>query len=313
MTKEERKKVTNDQINRFFASYYPNWRLQQILTTEKILQEKFTFYSTIISETKQADDDTGEYTIAQEITNGLLFDAISICIQYIEDLFALLKAGENKNFFIKNIITYDAGKIENFIRQKSNTEKLCKLFYFPFYEEEFEEKTEKVYREGLKLLSDWTAEIKDFHRKHHFFYKQYKHGLTVALRPYNRYNSDQLEKCKNNNFPPYLATFDNLAPEKLKDKKERIDGYLMMPCFTENIRPHLIELIKEDNLARYVFPPKETDIEVIKNIAYKVRDCMSIFSNNLLATVQDVSPYKLYMPQEKGFVCSFSFDKLKEK
>lgn len=86
-----------------------------------------------------------------------------------------------------------------------------------------------------------------------------------------------------------------------------------MPCFTENVRPHLIELIKEDNLARYVFPPRETDIQVIKEIAYKVRDCINIFSNNLLVTVQDSTPYKLHIPQEKGLVCSFSFDELKEK
>lgn len=314
MTKEERKKVTNDQINRFFTSYYPNWRLQQILTTEKILQERFTFYSPIISETKQFDDDTGDSTIAQEITNGLFFDAISVCVQYIEDLFALLKAGENKQLFIKNIITYDAGKIENFIKQKANVEKLCKLFYFPFYEDEWEDEANgKTYRESINLLFEWVEEIKEFHKKHQFFYKQYKHGLTVALRPYNRYNEEQLKKAKNNDFAPYLAAFDNLSPTKLKDKKERIDGYLMMPCFTENTRPHLQELMREDNLVRYVFPPRETTIDVIKNIAYKVRDCINIFGNNICVSVQDSTPFKLQLPAEKGMVYQFDFEELTEK
>src|SRR5689334_21071326 len=197
MNKEERKNVTRDQIERFFASYFPNWRFVQILATEKLLNEKFSFYPSIISDAKQSDDPTGDSTIAQEITNGLLFDAIANCIQYIEDLFALLKAGENKDFFIRHIITYHAGKVEKFIERKHTEEKICNLFYFPFFDEEFDDKKKyKVYRDSISRLCEWIDEIKEFYSKHQFFYKQYKHGLTVALRPYGRYSQEQIEESK---------------------------------------------------------------------------------------------------------------------
>lgn len=314
MNKDQRSKVTRDQIENFFASYFPSWRFQQILTIEKLLQEKFSFYPSIISETKQSDDITGDSTIAQEITNGLLFEAISNSVQYIEDLFALLKAGENKDFFIKNIITYDAGKIENFIKQNAKEEKICRLFYFPYFNEKFDdEHLFSAYTNSISMLSLWINELKEFYSKHQFFYKQYKHGLTVALRPYGLYSEDQIQKSKDGEFEPYLAAFDNLALNKLKDKKDRLDGYVFMPCFTDNVRPHIQELMREDNLVRYIFPPKETTLEKIKDIALKVRECINIFTNNIIVTIREESPYKMQMPlPEIGKVYVFSFDILTE-
>lgn len=312
MNKQQRKKVTEDQVAAFFSSYYTNWRLHQILTNEKLLKEKFSFYSSIIQNSKQLDDETGDSTIAQEITNGLLFESISYCIQYIEDLFALIKAGENKELFIKNIITYDAGKINNFIKQKLNIEQLCKCFHFPYFTEELQNKeTDKTYRESIDRLHKWTVEFKEFHSQHNFFYTQYKHGLTVALRPLKKYTDEQIQKSKEGNFEPYLAAFDNLALEKLKDKKDRLNGLVFMPNLTEDIQHNIVELMSEDNLIRYVFPPKETDMELIKSVAYKVRDCIHIIANNIIEETKnenDAKVVQMQMPaSEIGKVVSFTF------
>jgi hypothetical protein len=298
MNKEQRKKVTQDQIERFFGSYYPNWRLHQILTNEKLLKEKFTYYSDIISITKQPDDLSGDSTISQEITNGLYFETISYCVQYIEDLYAIIKAGENKDLFIKNVITYDAGKIASFINQNINEEKACKAFHFPYFIEEFEDKeTEKVYRESVTRILNWMKEFKEFHLQYQFFYNQYKHGLTVALRPYNIYNEEQIERAKNGEMNPYLAAFDNLGIHKLKDKRERLNGMVFMPCFTENVRANLQELTSEDNLVRYVFPPKETSMEKIKEIAFKVRDCINAIGNNIMEESRNENDSKIVKMQ----------------
>lgn len=313
MNSEQRKKVTQDQVQRFFASYYPNWRLHQILTNEKLLSEKFAFYSSIIDKTKQPDDQSGDSTIAQEITNGLMFETISYCVQYIEDLFALIKAGEKKDFFIKNIITYDAGKIANFIRQNLNEEQLCKNFHFPYFTEEFKDvETNQIYRESITRLHNQIKEFKEFYIQHQFFYAQYKHGLTVALRPYNVYTDEQIQKSKDGNFEPYLAAFDNLALNKLKDdKKERLNGMVFMPCFTESVRTNIQELMREDNLVRYVFPPKGTTIEKIKDIAFKVRDCINIIGNNIIEETKNENNAKIVqmqMPAEEiGKVVNFTF------
>lgn len=312
MNKEQRNKVTRDQIEKFFSSYFPNWRLHQILTIEKLLKERFNFYSSIILETKQHDDLTGDFTIAQEITNGLLFDAISNCVQYIEDLFALLKAGVNKDFFIKNIITYKAGQIDNFIKQNFNEKEICGLFYFPYFKKEFSNKEfHATYIDSISRFRSWIKEIKDFHFKHQFFYTQYKHGLTIALRPYRLYTNEQMQKSKDGEFDPYLAAFDNLALDKLKDQKDRLDDYSFVPYITNNIQPHLNKLMQEDNLIRYVFPPKGTDIEKIKNIAFKIRKCINIFTNNIIRTIRGEQPYKMQMPSsDETGVLEFSFDVL---
>jgi len=312
MKKEERIIVTQDQVESFFSSYYSNWRLHQILTNEKLLNEKYSFYSSIIENSKQFDDTTGDSTIAQEITNGLLFETISYCIQYIEDLFALIKAGENKDLFIKNIITYDAGKINNFIKQKLSIEELCKCFHFPYFNEELEDKeTEALYRESINRLNDWIIEFKEFYNQHQFFYTQYKHGLTVALRPFSKYTDEQVQKSKEGQMNPYLAAFDNLSLEKLKDKKDRLNGMVFMPNFTKNIQRNLVELMNEDNLIRYVFPPQDTNIEKIKNIAFKIRDSINIIGNNIIEETKnenDAKVVKMQMPASKiGKVINFTF------
>ncbi|MEY2923269.1 MAG: hypothetical protein RL108_1895 [Bacteroidota bacterium] len=310
MNREQRNKVNQDQINKFFSSYYTNWRLNQILTNEKILNEKFDFYASIIKVTKQPDDNNGDSTIAQEITNGLLFESISCCVQFIEDLFALLKAGENKDHFIKNIITYNAGKIQNFITQNLNEEQLCKSFHFPYYIEGFDdERVNEVRLECIARLFEWIQEIKEFHAQHSFFYNQYKHGLTVALRPYYIYGDEQIQKSKDGDFEPYLAAFDSLAMSKLKDKKARFSKMMFIPCFTENVKANVKELMNEDNLVRYVFPPQETNMVKIKDIAFKVRDCINIVGNNIMAEAENEISSKIVKFQlpasEINKVCSF--------
>ena len=315
MDKSQRVKVTQDQVQRFFASYYSNWRLHQILTLEKLYRERFDFYKDIIQTTKQSDDSDGSATIAQEIGNGLLFEAISHCIQYIEDLFAIVKAGENVDFFIKGIITYDAGKISNFIKQKFNREQLCKAFHFPYYAEDFPDKvTNELYKSAIERLFNLVSEFKEFHKQYQFFYTQYKHGLTIALRPYGLYNNEQIEKSKKGEFDPYLAAFDNLGAEKLKDKQERFNNMLFMPCFTESVRENITELMREDNLIRYVFPPTDTDFEKIKDVAFRVRDCINVIGNNIMEKAgnsDDPDRLKVQLPdKEVNKVVVFTFFKL---
>ena len=312
MDKIERNKVTRDQIDRFFASYFPNWRLQQILTVEKILDNKFSFYAGIIEDTKQYDDSNGEATIAQEVTNGLLFEAISVCIQSIEDLFALLSAGENRDYFIKNIITYSAGRIENFIKQERSDVKLCALFWVPYFKGTLSNPDmDQIYRDGIQLLVEMTQRLRAFYGQYHFFYTQYKHGLTVALRPFKKYSYEQIVDSKMGEMDPYLAAFDNLSLIKLESKQDRQTEMAFMPCFTNNIIPHLNELMQEDNLIRYTFPPIKTNINDLKNISYMVRDCIDIFRNNILQTVYDTPPYKMRIPsRDRGKVFQFEMAEL---
>ena len=110
---------------------------------------------------------------------------------------------------------------------------------------------------------------------------------------------------------PYLAAFDNVSASKLDNKGQRINGMVFMPCFTENVAPHLDKLMKEDNLIRYSHLPTNINIESIKEISYKVKDCVDIFRNNILQTVYDNPPYKMRIPSpERGKVFQFEMHDL---
>jgi hypothetical protein len=299
----ERKTVTKDQINHFFSAYYSEWRAIQILAIKEKFNTRYEFYKDIIEEIKSTDLNAGENTISQEIKNGLLFEAIATSIQYIEDLFALIKASEKKDFFIKNIIKYDAGKVEHLIKSyNTNKKNICKSFHFPYYpDEEFETENE---RETLKVINDSTdrlrsiiLEIIEYYKKHQFFYNQYKHGLSIALRPYGKFTSEQIAKDKKREHEnTSVVALDSLNFTNASRNQYGNSGYLMMPCFTENVQKNIKELQSENNLLRYVMTPPETTIDFIMEIAKKTRRCIHIVIHNFLEVINEKEPLKLRLP-----------------
>ncbi len=251
--------------------------------------------------------------IAQELTNGLEFDMLANVVQYIEDLFALLKAGSKKDFFIREIITYSAGQVENLIKEDINDKRLCKLFLFPYFDEFDNDSVEKAIKDGLWRLRNKINNIKDFYRTYQFHYNQYKHGLTIALRPYAVYSLEQIIKDKNMDRDPFLVAIDNLSIDKVYKNKKRFQDYIMMPCLTKNTQPFVTELNKEDNLIRFVMSPQGTSIENIKNCAYMVRDCMCIFINNLRGVFNETDKLTLQLPFEDNTVYQFDFPVIENK
>ncbi len=218
------------------------------------------------------------------------------CLQYIEDLFALLKAGRQRDFFIKNIITYNAGQIENLIKQKHTDKELCELSYFPYFEDIESEIFKEGFTSGMSLLRANIYKIKEFYKEHQFFYNQYKHGLTVALRPFGAYDSEQIEKDKQGSTQRKLVAFDNVALSKVFSNKHRGAGYALMPWITANIQPHITQLQAEDNLIRYVWSSSDAVAKRTVECAFIVRQCMQVFVNNLLTTIKESNPLRLRLP-----------------
>ncbi len=306
MDEKTRNIVTKDQINSFFSSYYTEWRLIQLLSIKKRLDNRYQFYEEIVEEIKLTDLDAGKNTIAQQIRSGLVFEAVSDCVQYIEDLFALIKATENKYYFIRNIIKYKASKISNFINNFDIDRKtVCKCFYFPnFFDEKIETEKEKetmtVINSSVDRLGKSLKEIIEFYKKNIFFYNQFKHGLTIALRPYGvKYNSEQIKKDKNGEYEDFsIIAHDSLNFKNAMNNKYGYAGTLMIPGFTENVQKNLKELQAENNLLRYVLSPQETTLNNIIDIAKKIRRCMHILINNFLEVVNEKEVLKLRLPSE---------------
>ena len=310
MNKEQLKKISSQQTERFFYSYSSNWRLTQMSIIERQLLKRYELFDDIVTQLKPLNHTaTNEAIICQEISNGLFFEAIAIAIQSIEDLFALLNAGKTPLKFISGIITYNAGRIDNLLKQKINKEDTATLFYFPIFHDHYEtDEQQKSVDDGLNLLHDMILELKLFYKQFRFFYNQYKHGLSVAFRVYCDYAEKQIEDHKRSPTSAYLHVFDNLSIAKLESNDVRVNRKVLMPYLTEDIQPYWQQLIKDDNLLRFVTSDERIEIEKLKSVVIKSRICISTFSSNLINSLKGNYPMHLQLPADlnnNAYILSF--------
>lgn len=309
MNEEERLKASIDQTEHFLSCYFVNWRLAKILINEKVLNSKYEFLDEIAEEVVLKPTPK-ESLIANELTNALQFDILSNAIQYIEDLFALLRAGQKKEFFIRDIITYRAGKVTKLIEQEHSQKRLCELFLIPEPFEFDEGEIKDVMLDGLDRLQKRINWLRKFYLDNSFHYTQYKHGLTIALKPFGDRTPEQIknDKVKSQN-KPFLVALDNLSV-----KRKKFDDYMMLPNMTKNVIRHVGELHKEDNLLRFVVSPPESTMENFKKCAYIVKECMHLFINNLTNPWREKDFLRIQLPaDEEGQVYQFDFPVIDEK
>lgn len=299
MKKHSDEQLHREQINNFFSTYSLDWRYIKILSNRKLLDSKYDFFNSIDSELVEIN----ETQIADEISNGLLFDTIQQTIQFIEDLFALINAGIQKEYFIRSIVMYSAGKIENFIKNFDLTHSnLCNSFYFPDYQissnDSSNETLNKIYEclEELKIL---VTEITSFYKSNVFFYNQYKHGLSIALKPLKASDKEVIEKDKNGELErsPLIA-FESVNFQGALSKKNGNMGALVIPI-SDSIQQNIKKLEKENNLLRYVFSTPDCSIDRLVTIAEKTRICMLIFISNILESVSGKGVLKLQLPTSR--------------
>jgi len=285
MTPEQRTKASTDLTLTYLGNYFPSWRLTKVLANKKLLNERYSFYKDISKIVRQLDDIEGEATIAQEIQNGIIFDSIAECIQYIEDLFALIKASRNPDYFIKNIVTYNAGTVTNTVKSfKLDRGSISRAFHFPIDLKIVNLKDKELYNKGVDDLIQLIIDLKEFYYDFLFFYTQYKHGLAVGMRPHgNLYNKDQIEKDKNGEFEFSPVVYDNMNLKAASKKGTfNIKVGVMMPGFTENVRPFIGHLEKSNNFLRIVYPPNYPNFtyKLLIDTAYKTRTCLNVFIAN---------------------------------
>jgi len=303
MTPAQRTKASVDLTLTYIQNYYPDWRLTKVLTIKKLLADRYEFYKDFIQDVKYHQDETGEATIAQEIRNGLYFDAISQCVQYVEDLFALINAAQKPDYFIKNIITYDAGKVTNLIKSFNanlSAKRISEAFHFPHDLPFTTDDDKKDFDQHADYLLNLVKDVVKFHRDYEYFHNQYKHGLAVAMRPFgNMYNQKQIDEDKKGEFKPYLTVYDNrelsLAAKKGTFKSNHA---ALMVGFTDNVRPFIGSLSKESNFIRLAQPEDmNLDIDLLVDIAYKTRTCINTFLSNYSYKIHpDKNDLKFQLP-----------------
>lgn len=285
MTPEQRKKASIDLTLTYCQSYYQDWRLAKVLTIKKLMDNRYDFYSDIIPELKPCSVEETESTIAQEIKNGLCHDAIAQCIQYIEDLFALINATKKPDFFVKNIITYEAGRITASIKTyKSNVKNITRDFYIPVDMTFATDADQKQIADGVDKLVELVNDQVEFYKKYWFFYNQYKHGLAVPMIPFgNPYNAQQVELDKQGQMQPYIVTYDNRNIKAASSKGTYSQGQpIMVNGLTDNVLPHIGKLEEENNYLRLVHPDEKSEfsMEIFVDQAFKTRACINTLLTN---------------------------------
>ena len=279
MTNEEREKAGRSQLATYLNSQYSRWRLAKILSNKKIIENLNPFYTDIISELKQHDDETGHSTINHEINFGLHIQAIAELIQYIEELFALIKFSSSPEYFARNIINYKAGAVSNFIKNYKITDKnIYNNLWIP--ENIFDIKWDEFglqshFIKGFNRLKDYMSSTINFYKRYEHLYNQYKHGLSFAFRfggVQTANNTDKVMADKELGVPVFI--FDNISIDKAMKQKYRNSGSAMALILTQFTQPHLSALEKEDNLLR-LLPLFES--QKIDHIAFQAKKVCTIY------------------------------------
>jgi hypothetical protein len=115
------------------------------------------------------------------------------------------------------------------------------------------------------------------HARYAFLYNQYKHGLTVALRPFG-----------GNPIPPgiiagrkasltgVLASYETRKPTDADLRREQVISFMLHP----ETQPFLTELHASDNLLRFSGDNRETHIDSLIEDAQRLTKLVNVIVLN---------------------------------
>jgi len=275
----DKKKANDSQMQTFLSGYDDQWRLTKLVSIKMMLEDREKLKRKLRSfygpDFKKNEDDY----VYNETTNGLIFSAISELLMYFEDYFVLMNYIREDEEFIKQVVQYWAGtigKVPKRISQLSD-DNLIKAYMIPNKDYilgvmsdqsiDIKESNLEIYDQGVKNILDYTKVIVESFNKYRFFYNQYKHGLTVALRPFGgKLNKSELIRRKSS-LDGLPVCYDNETIEKsFSNGKSRA---FVIPNLTPDIQPGITQLQEEQNLLRYHYEDI-VDINDLINIGKKV-------------------------------------------
>lgn len=265
LTSDIRRKANDAMLQDFFKSYDPFWRLTKLLSIKTVLENR-ELLKTQLEQFHQSDPNfSGDGYVFGPATNGLVFSAVSELVMGCEDFFLLFKGIRETQFFIRNTVTYSAGTVTSLIPgvSKFDDAKILKSLMIPplAYVQNLLEAANLSeidqadalgkYESACAVAIAYVRDVAGAYERFQTLYNQYKHGLTVGLRPFgNEPNDEMIEELKNN-LGGNLVFYDNNSIEVAFKKGDLQGGvaFYMDPA----TQPYIMELIEERNFLRSAF------------------------------------------------------------
>ena len=262
LTHEARRTANDRMFQNFVACYDPGWRLTKLLALQVILEQRGLLQAKL-AEVHLDPEMSGEAYVYGPASNGLIFSAIAETAMACEDFFALINGIREPQYFVRSTVSYSAGSVKNLIKRihRAKDEAILKALLLPapaqlelLLESSDQDVNERDavlerYSRYCALAVKMVREAARAFERFETPYNQYKHGLTVALRPFGNLPGDAHVRELKTKLGGQVVFYDN---DRIEDafSKGNLQGGVAFFMDADS-HPYLLELIKERNHLRY--------------------------------------------------------------
>lgn len=289
MHEQDKRDANDHQIQLYFTSYDRFWRLNKLFLIKKSLEDRdeLTAYYKKIYGDGYFDYDKYVY---ENITNGLLADAVSETVMLCEDYFGILKFIRDRHYFVKRIVNYKAGSVAgvaNKLKTISN-DQVRRLFFIPdheFVQINFTRGNVATANSDIKLfnsrlqmlLSSHNEAIRFYHSKIDA-YNSYKHGLKLCLNGFGQGISEDALEERKKSLSAGVFKFEN--------KNTNISGMILPNIANRAIRNNTLELFKDRNLLHFALL-HEVHIDSLITMAKNIMSAITVLVANRTSLISD--------------------------
>lgn len=218
---------------------------------------------------------------------GLTAAAVNEASQYCEDLFALLHALRETEYFAQKMSSYSAGKVTGFGHKlgELDDDSICRLFLVPdvhtiesgLADGKDPEASIASFRAGRTRLCERVRDTASFYAELEDIHLNYKHGLKLALTPVGAPLPEEEIKRRRSSVetPVFAYTAEPIGEMMRKPKHQNV----MMMRLGETQQANVRALVEERNLLRFL-PPRQIDFDHLVEKCALVLQLLQIAQEN---------------------------------
>lgn len=293
MRVEERRIANDHQLQLYFTHYDRFWRLHKLLTLKQTLRDRERFKTVLQDSYGEGyfDYDTVTY---QNVTNGILADAMSEVVMYCEDYLSLLKFIREKLYFVKHTVSYSAGSVVNIASRlrKLSRQQTERLFFLPpistvevcFSRQDVgtAHSLTRQYLQGMdRLMSKHEFAVR-FYERYRDAHSQYKHGLKLCLNGLGgKLSEEELQRRQRETSGSVF-----MLQNKTAIGAAGAGGVILPDIAADAIRRNILTLFEDRNLL-HLEPLYTIDIDELISIGKDVCQLLNTLVRNRVALIEN--------------------------